>query len=255
MKTTRILLSSLALSLGALACGDDTDSTDVGVDTGVRDSGVRDTGVRDTGVRDTGMPDTGVRDLGMPDSGDDEDAGVANPPSPTLGTQIDRMGRPAVATALIAFLGDEPAKGTRKDLYNSSAPATWQSEFKNEARSSLAIYDALDAVCGNQLLATQTSSTPERYETLATVLMDDRLYVNSATSTCTQYLSVEATAVGIPGLENNCGGRAPGSLNGYDVIDITYSVVSIGGVGGVTDGIGEDNVTHSDTDFPFLATP
>jgi Domain of unknown function (DUF4331) len=171
------------------------------------------------------------------------DAGaVNNPAPPTLGAQVDRQGRSVVNTVLIhGFDADAAAKGTAKDAYNAAAPATWTS-FKGEISKNLAILDSLDATCGNQLLAGATVAAG-RYDALAGVLADDRLYVNTATGTCTQYFAVEL------GMAGDCGGRAPT----YDTIDVTLSAVAIGMPSGVTDGIGADDQTQSNTTFPFLA--
>lgn len=226
------LKTSLALStlmIFAMACGDDTPDQ---VDAAVGD-------------------DAGVGN----DAGTNGDAGINTPPPPpALGTRIDRMGRAAVSTALIAFLeADETAKGNRKNAYNAAGPSEWAS-FETEIRTGLAIYDSLDTVCGNSLLADAAMNDSARYATLATVLADDRLYVSSDSGTCTQYFGVELAAVGaIPA--GDCGGRAPGDKRGYDVIDITYSAVSVGAATGVGDGIDADTASHSDTAFPFLAAP
>ncbi len=216
------------------ACPDDdndkpdtTDTTDVTPDTG-----------------DT-TPDVGP-DV-QPDT-TDGDTTPTIPTPPALGTQIDRIGRPAVSTALIApFQSNATTKGALKDEYNAAAPAAW-SGYAAEMSSNLAIYDALDGVCGNQLAAGATA-TAGRYGTLGAVLSDDRLWVNTASTTCTTYLAVEANATGI--LANtDCGGRR----FGYDVIDITYSAVAIGALAGVGDGITADDGMPAAT-FPFLAAP
>ena len=109
----------------------------------------------------------------------------------------------------------------------------------------LAILDSLDTVCGNQLLAGPTA-TAGRYGTLAGVLADDRIYVNTSSGTCAQYLAVEANAVGIP--NGDCGGRT----FAYDTIDTTYSVLAAGALGGVGDGIPRDADANHSAEFPFL---
>ena len=54
------------------------------------------------------------------------------------------------------------------------------------------------------------------------------------------------------GIANECGGRAPL----YDVIDVTFSALALGDVTGVGDGVdADDNPDHSNTGFPFLASP
>ena len=164
---------------------------------------------------------------------------------------IDRMGRPAINTALNnTFAADANAAGTAKDNYNKAAVSAWTSNATEFAKN-LAILDSLDTNCGNQLLA-GTTATAGRYNTLAGVLADDQLYVNTASSTCSQYLAVEANAVNVVP-NNDCGGR---TLT-YDVIDTSYSVLAAGALAGVGDDINSDSdgAIQSNTAFPFLAAP
>ena len=171
------------------------------------------------------------------------------PVAPTLGTTIiDRMGRAAVNTALTnpfdTVTGSSP--NAVKDAYNSVAdPTLWSSMFKANIKSNLAILDGLDATCGNQFIADASSS---RYDTLASVLVDDQLYLNTASGTCQVYLGVEANAVNaIP--NSDCGGRTPLE----NTIDETYSLLAIGQPSGVTNGVTSDaDHTASLAAFPFL---
>lgn len=174
-----------------------------------------------------------------------------NPPPPALGAQIDRFGRPAVNTALNAsFEADAGTAGAAKDAYNANANAGgWVAAFKPEIAKNLAILDSLDTVCGNQILA-DTDAGADRYGTLATVLADDRQWLNTASTTCTTYLAVELNATGkIP--NTDCGGRRPP----YDVIDVTYSALAIGAPAGVTDGIAAVPAKVDGATFPYLAAP
>lgn len=174
---------------------------------------------------------------------------------PALGAQIDRLGRPGVNTALtdpfdIVFGKTEDAV---KDAYNAEAdPTNWSAEFKPYIMQNLAILDSLDSTsavngCGNQFAIGASSTSPNRYSPLANVLVDDRLYLNTASGTCNQYLGVEANAVGVT--NTDCGGR---TLT-YNVIDTTYSVLAAGVLTGVTDGVAADGKTTAT--FPFLAAP
>lgn len=177
------------------------------------------------------------------------------PAPPTLGTQIDRMGRPAINTALNKqFSPDATARAAAKDGYNTSSDPTGWIAFAQEFAANLAIIDGLDRNCGNQVLAAPAVDggiPPDRYLTLAAALTDDKLYVNSTSGTCTTFLAVEANATGLL-VNNDCGGRTPG----MDVIDIVYSALAAGLGSMVTDGIGADsNPNHSATTFPFLAAP
>src|SRR5262245_17719816 len=173
------------------------------------------------------------------------------PGPPALGVQIDRIGRAGVNTALVdPFSLDAPSKAANQDAYTASAtPSQWAASFGGRIATNLAILDSLDTVCGNQLLA-GPAPVAGRYGTLATVLADDQLYVNTSSGTCTTYLAVEANAVGIA--NSDCGGRTPL----YDTIDRTYSVLATGALSGVTDGVPLDaDGAASLTDFPFLLTP
>ena len=168
---------------------------------------------------------------------------------PTLGTQIDRMGRPAINTALNkTFESDVMVANTGKDAWNANADqATW-TQYVPEIQKNLAILDSLDTNCGNQLAADKTKTDAARYAPLASVLADDRLYVNIAGTTCTQYLGVEANVLGL--MNTDCGGRALA----YDVIDLSYSALAAGALSGVSDGIPASNAAQGTT-FPYLATP
>jgi hypothetical protein len=177
-------------------------------------------------------------------------------PAIRLDHQIDRMGRAGINTAATAPFFRESVEEEKKahddvaDAYNSASdPTQWVSLFSGEIATNIAILDSLDTVCGNQLLAGPTA-TPGRYDTLAGVLADDQLYVNTNSSSCHQYLAVEGNAVGIK--NDDCGGRTPL----YDTIDVTYSVLAIGKLEGVTDGIDrDDDGAASTTQFPYLDTP
>lgn len=171
-----------------------------------------------------------------------------NPERPALGQQIDRAGRPAINAALNnTFNGDKSAKDAAKVAYDQAAPSEW-SDYVNDFAASLAILDSLDTVCGNQLLA---DAGPARYMTLANVLVDDQLYVNSNSGECGTYLGLEAEVVGaIPAGAGGCGGRTPAD----DVIERSYSVLAAGILAGIDDGVTEDDGIQT-ADFPFLGEP
>ena len=79
------------------------------------------------------------------------DMATASNPPPKLGAQIDRMGRPAINTALSNPFDTVAGSSTDavKDAYNAeSSPAMWQSKFRTNMEASLAILDAADTVCG-----------------------------------------------------------------------------------------------------------
>jgi len=172
-----------------------------------------------------------------------------DPPPPALGTQVDRMGRSAVSSGLVSPFADAAMRGADLDAYNAAVRAD-RGDFSEIIRASLAVFDGLDAVCGNQVLADGSLDTPARYDTLAGALTDDRLYVNSASGSCGQYLAVELNATGlVPNAD--CGGRTPVQ----DTIDVTYTALSNDLTVPVTDGVDQDDALHFTSGFPFLAAP
>jgi len=184
-----------------------------------------------------------------------------NPEKPRIGaTQIDRMGRAAVNTALTNPFGLVAGKTTdqSKDEYNAASdPATWTS-FVPQIKTHLAILDGIDGNCGNQLAAGSTVDA-NRYAALAGVLADDRLYVRTDKISCDLYLAVEADAVKLTNGNGDCGGRTPLE----DTIKETYSLLVIGAPTGITDGLptasngfgSEQDGTPNAATFPFLAAP
>ncbi|WP_161965798.1 DUF4331 family protein [Steroidobacter cummioxidans] len=165
--------------------------------------------------------------------------------------QIDRMGRPLTGNALLGSFTDEDVSDRLKERYNSATPAT-AAEFIPEMERTLAIYDGFDGQCGNQLLADPKAASPARYRALATVLADDRLWINSESTICGEFFSVEFASLGAdPSKVIYCGGRTPTE----DAIDVYRSVLSLGQAKGIDDGVDRDEREHSISDFPFLAAP
>lgn len=246
------------LSMAALAaCGDNSsgdaavgnDGSTPGADVGTAsDSGS--TPIDAAAMADVGSAvdgGGGSVDSGM--GGSDAGAqprGAANRPTP--GAQVDRMGRPAISTALIAaFQPDATMRGAAKDGYNANAVSTsWPTMYANEIAANLPIYDILDQTCGNQTAYAATAAAGMRFMPLATLLADDMLVLN-ASGTCDDggYLAVEA------GVAGNCGGRTPNA----DVIDRSFSVLAAGVLSGVSDGVAQSGPMPDVATFPFLAAP
>jgi hypothetical protein len=254
--------TSTSSSTGGATAGSTGTTATAGTSTGAGSTSTS-TGGTSTGGTGTGTGDASV-EASAGEGGPKDAASDASAP-PTLGAQIDRIGRPAINTALTAPFSTGTAHDMATDAYNAEAdPAMWSPKFKSEIRANLAIYDALDSNastngCGNQFAIGPASdggtgdAGTNRYDPLATVLVDDRLYVNtkigdSGIVTCGQYLAVEANATGtVP--NQDCGGR---TLR-YDVIDTTYSLLAVGTATGVTDGV---MLSSPITDtFPFVAPP
>jgi len=225
------------------------------------------------GDDDTASPTKDSGAVTNPETGPTPEAGTPDtstpiPAPPALGTQIDRLGRPAINTALTATFDPNPTtKGASKDAYNQdSAQAGWAKYIPAQA-GNLAVFDGLDAVCGNQFLAQDAGAAggPNTavYGALGGITADDRLWLNTAGTSCTTYLAVEANFAATHGLipaalaNNDCGGRSLG----FDVIDITYSIVATGGIGTpgaattVPDNVSADPVKTAATAFPYLAPP
>ena len=166
--------------------------------------------------------------------------------------QLDRMARPFVGNTLlgVAPFSPDDASGQRRQEFNQ-APQADGARFVADLQKSLAFQDSLDGRCGNQLLAAPDESA-SRYQALANVFADDRLWVNSASSVCTQFFAVElASLAGSKPLSSDCGGRAPT----YDTSNVWRSLLIAGTPSGVTDGLHEDEHPPSATVFPFLAPP
>jgi hypothetical protein len=229
MKSTIKLLgvSVVAFSCVAVACGDD-DGTGGG-------GGDATTSTKASGPGSTASTGTGG---GMP-------------MVPTLGTQVDRMGRPGINTVTTdTFIVSDAEREAAEDTYNQADDRSeWVATFSPGAQTSLAILDSLDANCGNQLGACD-DETMGCYDTLATVLMNDWLIVRGdAPNGCNTYLGVEADTVLMAGLDD-CGGRVPF----YDVIDTSYSVLATGAFGTVSDEI-DAPMSATNEVFPYLAAP
>ena len=85
--------------------------------------------------------------------------------------------RPLTGNALLGTLASDEVSDQLKEEYNAATPET-SARFVAEIEHNLGLYDGFDGVCGNQLLA---GTVPQRrYLALATLLADDRLWVNSA---------------------------------------------------------------------------
>jgi hypothetical protein len=210
------------------------------------------------------------------DAGDSPDA-PSLPRPPRLGAQIDRMGRPAISTTLVALrAANGTARTAQRDAYNhASDPATWRTTMirtgttiARELAANLAVFDGIDkgastaqgtlSGCGDPLVHTGTTG-PMFYQLAADLFADDQLYVDTSKGSCTVYLALEIEKASAPRLvHSTCGGR----ILTHDVIDAMYSVFAAG-----LDGLGtapafapvlHDGVpAHADVKdtFPFLGPP
>ncbi|MEA3105518.1 MAG: hypothetical protein QOI88_123 [Gammaproteobacteria bacterium] len=169
----------------------------------------------------------------------------------TADKQLNRVGRPLTKNALLGLFAPDDVADQLKEQYNAATPAT-SARFIPEIEKGLALYDAFDGKCGNQLLADREAVPSMRYRALAAVLADDRLWVNSASSVCTQLFAVElANLAGQTALKDDCGGRTPN----YNAANVWRSLLVEGTTVGVDDGLDHDEDEHSAMVFPFLAAP
>ena len=168
------------------------------------------------------------------------------------GKPLDHMARPFVANTLLgaAPFSTDDASGLLRQQFNEALPGA-SARFVPKLQESLAFQDSLDGRCGNEILAPPKDS-PARYRALAEVFADDRLWVNSASSVCTQFFAVElAKLAGEKTSRSDCGGRAPT----YDTSNVWRSLLIAGTPTGISDGLHQDEHPPSATVFPFLAPP
>lgn len=192
-------------------------------------------------------------------------------------TQIERMGRGTINVAVTnpfdldysAVQGGNGVNATRDMHSKDGNQAGWAAKWTPIIATTLGIYDGVDRVCGNQFgacsmaagCASASTPMPGRYNTLAGVLADDQLYVDTTKSDCSFYLAVEAALLQVPGANMFCGGRTPL----VDVVDVMYTAATVGAAGfpatptagfAIHDGVTKDNeTTDSLTTFPFLSDP
>ena len=165
--------------------------------------------------------------------------------------QIDRAARPLTGGALLGPLATNEISGRMKEDYNAATPQG-AAQFLPEIEKSLALYDAFDGKCGNQLLSAGAAPAPQRYEKLARILADDRLWVNTESTVCTQLFGVElASLAGHTEAAIDCGGRTPL----YSAANVYRSLLVDGTTTSISDGLDRDEKRHSETEFPFLAAP
>lgn len=184
------------------------------------------------------------------------------PAAPTPGsTQLDRMGRAAINTALTdPFNTDKTAHDAKLDAYNKAPQSMWPS-FTAQFAASLGVLDGLDGICGNQPLASSGGAdggSGGEYGTLAGILANDQLLLDTTVASCDptkNYLAVEIGVI-TGGAPASCGGRTP--LD--PAINVTYAAVSGGLLSNVavTDGVtaeADSGASAQLTTFPFLGAP
>jgi hypothetical protein len=167
------------------------------------------------------------------------------------GKHVDRMGRPLTGNAMLGPLATAEVSNALKENFNRATPTT-SAEFIPEIEKTLGLYDAFDGQCGNQLLADRQAKSTARYRAMAALLADDRLWIDSESTICGQFFSVELAALtGDNLMALSCGGRTPND----DAVDVYRSLLVTGKTTGVDDGVDRDERLHSTSEFPFLAAP
>ena len=167
------------------------------------------------------------------------------------GRQLDRAARPLTGGALLGTLASDELSNLLKEEYNVASPTT-AAAFVPEIEKGLELYDAFDGKCGNQWLAHGDGTSGARYEALAKLLADDRLWVNTESTICTQLFAVELAHLSGQGAAAiDCGGRTPR----YNASNVYRSLLVDGTTTSVDDGVDHDDREHSETEFPFLAAP
>ncbi len=192
-----------------------------------------------------------------------------DPQPPGIGAQLDRAGRPLINTLLVnpfeQVLSGAGAdtKPRMQDAYNASVnPANWQGNYAGRPwiADALAFWDGVDGTCGNQF----TPPTGMLYTTLANVMANDYLFIDTTKTACNRYLAVEL------GDTTNCGGRQPDisgtstlgtvSINN-NVVDTTLNVLI--GVPAAAANVYANGITKDadgvplgiNTTLPFLLGP
>jgi hypothetical protein len=235
MKNVLIMSSVAVLSFGLMvtaACSDDDTSTTTTTAAG-------------------GSGATGGGEAGMGGSGAQGGGGMGPIEVPTIGDQIDRMGRPAINTATTQTFTADATRAAAEAAYNGNDdPSTWATMYAADVRDSLAILDSLDGDCGNQAFVDDPLGLGagfENYNTLAAVLANDWLILDSANTDC-GYLGVELELLDVDA--GACGGR----MLSDDVMDATYGAVAAGDPAAFGDTIPAPPAAMGTT-FPYLADP
>lgn len=245
MRADKTIFLSLILGLGLAACGGDDGSGDDAADTGGTAMTGADDGDDGETTPTTAGPTTGMTST-PPDTGDDTSADTANDTAGDTGepagydfddtppdqmTQVDRMGMPAVNTAVIMS----------KDDYNESSPADdIAGTFVDEIVASLeGLHAALDDdLTGAGLVPCAVDACVTQ---AAPLVVPDVLHIDPTQD------------AGFPN------GRLPAD----PVIDVTLAVIMLdlsapGQTAGTLAGLPlnpPENDVPFEAEFPFLAAP
>ncbi len=177
---------------------------------------------------------------------------AGNPPPPELGPIVDRAGRPLIAKMLIGTALPQAERREMQRAYQLSTPLEGF-RFEVEIAANLALYDGADSVAQ----PADECRPVAFYSTLARILANDRLFVDTTRGSCDRFFSVERDFLTSPNQDDptSCGGFAPTQ----DAVDDLYSV-AIRALGStnmpgppVPDGAGPHPDYLGNDAFPFLA--
>lgn len=133
--------------------------------------------------------------------------------------RIDRVGRPLTNIVFVDALATVTGVAHEDvlDDFNRATPDE-PTIFLRPIGGTLALLDAADGTCGNQI---GRDSDPEDlpYSTLASLIADDRLYLSLTNRSCSDFWGLELNAMGSNG--ETCGGRTPGQ----DAVGVLYDEV------------------------------
>ena len=175
------------------------------------------------------------------------------PTPPSLGALLDHAARPLGEQLIETFQANGATKATQRAAWETDANlAQWPATWVPTIVKSLGYWDGLDNACANEVFYSGPT-TVTSYYAFASLLADDRLYVDSDVTTCTKYLAIEISVItGVA--PTDCGGRTPTE----DAIDVTYTALgstlaNLGSSTWIPDGVSA-GVAESVT-FPFLGAP
>lgn len=186
-------------------------------------------------------PDAGV-DAGM-------DA-LVEPPPPPLGEMVDRVGRPLISRLLIGATLPPAERIAAQQQYRLKGPLDGF-RFEAEMARGFALYDGADS----EDSAGDQCRPPATYPELASVLANDRLFVDTDQGNCTYFFEVERAFLSGRSSRTSCGGYMPTQ----DAVDAMYSILirALGAPGAPGPQVPDGAQPHSDylgnDSFPFLA--
>jgi hypothetical protein len=174
-----------------------------------------------------------------------------DPPPPPLGEMVDRVGRPLIARLLIGTTSPEAERAAAQQQYQRLGPLDGF-RFEVEMARHIALFDGADsyAFAGDQCRSAASGTE------LASILANDRLFVDTDQGNCTHFFEVERAFLVSRGTSRtSCGGYMPTQ----DAVDTMYSILirALGTPGNpgppVPDGAQPHNDYLGNDSFPFLA--